>query len=771
MLVFLDRISTESYPDIIAIICIPVILAILTIAFPLLTHSRNKVKEQYKSRSIAEQFDKEISNVWLKRLLIISLLSVLIWLLQFPAPYIENKFWSDVIDNSAVILLIISSSLLVFYLFKLISLLNKYHNPDKLIKRLERCFKKKTSKRLVPISELFYYSIREEDEVLSKYIITFLNDNIEHFKSDESTESVIYIPEFYDLVYYSNIEIAKQTKKLSSIFNNLVMLDYIVKDLRNRGISEEAYYCIWHSLLQLIFYDNQEMIYSYWSSAHQVLVFHQNDFEYNNFLYSENINNTPQIERFKEFHYLLGALLLYSEKYKLLSKCIRFTHSQPSRYVLVPNDMEDLINEYTNLKTGVSSPIYYQLRFTFPELTGVAANDYIIMWLNRYFAILFIRQYQMKYEYTVSYDCNNLPSLDGKNNEELVHLRNRMEVMKRNVEYYLDDSNREILKELGLDDFNKGYLLNKETPPNPIEDLSTYISNIKNKIDEVKITQELSESKIGEFKEVTKKVISNTLNDIGKALNTQVVREDEIIYPNYIGRSKRDILSKGGFVDNQDILYFNSTSITAKGLASDIKYNFSVSFGRAVKKSYSVYRDSLFDALDKLELNENHIIAAIGLNVEMVAGYYSKKSKIEKESDNIYFLSNKRVRIAIITLSSISFESLNNSLIVLKKSDLPYLKKHDVDNKLKEKYKLEEIDDTNMIYGSIIDLNKDNNIKEEVLKVYSGNEVLDESVLSTVSVSYELRWKKDACATQIQVFSPYETKGDITVIDDIKPIN
>lgn len=68
MEVFLERISDNTYPNLIGIICVPLILAILTIAFPLLSSSWERIQNKYRSRAIAKEFNKETTNIILHQI-------------------------------------------------------------------------------------------------------------------------------------------------------------------------------------------------------------------------------------------------------------------------------------------------------------------------------------------------------------------------------------------------------------------------------------------------------------------------------------------------------------------------------------------------------------------------------------------------------------------------------------------------------------------------------------------------------------------------------
>ena len=776
---FFDRLSINNYPDMIGIVSIPLILAILTIAFPLLSTSWDKVKNKYKSRAINKAFDREVINLLFNTFLISSLVLMIVWLLQLPAPNIKNTLLQSLLNKSALILLFSSTLLLAIFLFVFIRLLNVYHNPDRLINRFIKRYTKR-KKGFKCISELFYFSINEEDETLSRSIISFLYEEFYKYQNDDTNEAIVYPTELYELIYKSNMIISKQEKKLSSIFNSSIMFDLVISDFKDFKISNNTYSIMWRSLLEALFYDNQTIIFSYWKSAHQtknsaLLNFNKEKSFMRNDKNAQN--KLGEIERYKEFHYVLGALLLYKEKYKLLLRCITFSQSKPIVYQLVPNNFTELIEDFMNIKQGFLDPFYYESKQPFPDLSGgVDSNDYIVMWINRYFALLFLRQYQLRYEYTFNFGSKSLPSLTGKSIKELSYWKERMEILKWNVEYYLKDENKNILNELGLNiaDLEETCRINGDTPPEPLMEIDDYIESIKAEYNNQKESQPIDKSKEEEFKGITVEIIKKTNDEIEKALNQKEINREYIQHPKfplYIGGLRADILPKGAFADdNQDISYSGTSSLTAKGVSTEMKYYFASSFSRAIRKTYAVYSENLFDALDRLQLNKEYIIIDINVNLIWVASFNNRESNIEIKENEMFYISEKGEKVQLVSLAAAPYESVNHSLFILKRTDLPSLIKHDISEKLIKDYNLDELDIENKIYGRVIPLNKEEAIKKKVSETYKGKEKLSESVLSVVAINYELRWRKDAKAIQIQIFSSFERKGDITKIEDIEAV-
>lgn len=80
------------------------------------------------------------------------------------------------------------------------------------------------------------------------------------------------------------------------------------------------------------------------------------------------------------------------------------------------------------------------------------------------------------------------------------------------------------------------------------------------------------------------------------------------------------------------------------------------------------------------------------------------------------------------------------------------------------------MDSETKLYGSIIDLNASKMIREE-LKPTNAEKDLRKSVLVTLSLSTEIRWKKDIPLTMIKMYSKFREQGLPNTIKDIKKIN
>lgn len=112
-----------------------VVIAILGIAYPILLQVIARLDETYSSNLIIDLFEQEPRLKWFKVQLYISLFLILIWSLQLK-PLEAFSGLGFVIDNSATLLVVISSTLLVISFILLVKRIFTYYVPSKFVNYL-----------------------------------------------------------------------------------------------------------------------------------------------------------------------------------------------------------------------------------------------------------------------------------------------------------------------------------------------------------------------------------------------------------------------------------------------------------------------------------------------------------------------------------------------------------------------------------------------------------------------------------------------------------
>lgn len=122
-----------NYADVISSFAIPMVIAIFALAFPLLFQTASRIDDKYNSTLLIKVFRKD----WISKWFIYTLLSALIccglWILQLPRLIDCGEVINILIDNSALILLFVSTVILVVMTICSLWLMYVYYMPDKLL--------------------------------------------------------------------------------------------------------------------------------------------------------------------------------------------------------------------------------------------------------------------------------------------------------------------------------------------------------------------------------------------------------------------------------------------------------------------------------------------------------------------------------------------------------------------------------------------------------------------------------------------------------------
>ena len=137
--------------------------------------------------------------------------------------------------------------------------------------------------------------------------------------------------------------------------------------------------------------------------------------------------------------------------------------------------------------------------------------------------------------------------------------------------------------------------------------------------------------------------------------------------------------------------------------------------------------------------------------------------KIKQDKKEWYYKN-----IKIFEVGNLPQSSLNSSLFVMRKNDLPCMKFKDVSEKYKNDYNLKKIDDDYCIYASLNDLN-DKKLKGN--ERYYNRKNLSDCVLTYVGINVEIKYNANAKCIQLKEFSQFEDKGSANSINDVLPFD
>ena len=236
-----------NYPDIISYAFIPMIIAIFALGFPLLIQTITRIDDKYSSTKLIEVFRQEtITNIFIWSL-ILSICFYIIWLLQIP-PFAN---WGLLIDNSALILLGLSTIVLIISTFLIVHLIHIYFVPEKLTNRLIQVHNNtKNEKRKTlyfeAISKILFYSINKADEPLARTLLEFYYEAFILFRKEKEGEPIEYPQEYYDAIFEANELLCCRKKKTISYFNDSTLFHLFLDEYQKTVISPPTYNFLWN---------------------------------------------------------------------------------------------------------------------------------------------------------------------------------------------------------------------------------------------------------------------------------------------------------------------------------------------------------------------------------------------------------------------------------------------------------------------------------------------------------------------------------------------
>lgn len=556
----------NNIEEVVSVFCIPTIIGIFTFATPLILQTISRIDDKYESTLLAKLFVKD----WVCRTFIGigmgSFVSLLLWMLNLPrvVDWGVVNIW---IDNSASLILLILVIALIIAACGILYLTYTYYIPKKLVARLQTQCKTYPNERIYfdGVSKVLNYSISKADEELARQTYSAIIDVLIKTRANKSGQEVIYPDEFYDAVFEANERLLKRERKTLSYLNEDSMVPILIDEAQQTIISDKTYQYMWLGLRQAVLYNNSEAIKAYWEKAHQYANFaldrihpeYDKDF---NVVNKEALDRQKTIkEKFVEFHYALGGLLLYHKMYDTLEYIMSWTNQQPPKYILVPSTMSEVINMYMQIafKDGIRGYIYYESHYPFIGVRGVNASDIIRFWIKKYMAVLFLRQYTLHSHYIYE-DTLQLPHIPESMSEKYAW-NNELNVLKDLLHELCED--KETLNALGLQHMSDTQWFVEKGKTVPSELIESFKAQLVDNMEQTRREQSVSETKLKEFYNVTRDILHRTFLRYQSFFDNPPITCD---YHKITIGGYRQIMDKQAYVEDQEICYTNADCVVAE---------------------------------------------------------------------------------------------------------------------------------------------------------------------------------------------------------------
>lgn len=741
-----------------------IIIGLLGVAYPVLLQVVARLDEKYSSDKIVELFDQEWEIKAFKYSLISSLFFVVIWSLKLPAK-VHVAGLDFFIKNSASLLLAFNSILLVIFFFFFVSKILIYYTPTKfipyLIKRNEKS--ENDFQYFTALSELLFLFIKQQQTNYSKTLSDFFYTAFRKIRDKQLNQPVVYPDLYYEVVYKAIEELAILKEKRNYLLEHRTSGEiWLLGELQGKEISENTYSWMWRNLLLAIRYQQDDLILNHWETCHQYYVYslryiHK---EYDRSPGNFQVSNQDAVDkrlverqRFIEFHYALGGLLTYKERYGCIKRMFSHTQSQPPKYELLPESMFEIFKFYFDMRDPYERKYaWISQQYPFPDLSGLNADYVIQKWIMSYMTILFLRQYTI-FAYLMTMRPLEFPPTPNTQGE-IKQWIDGLDFFKKLVSEHLQ--NKVLLKTLSLD-FITPEWCEENKKPYPITFIETFKSSLESAYNANALNLPISNEKVLQFESSTRTIIESTVDNL-KLINNETTILDSNTDKWYVN-GQRMIQSKDAFSNNPEVHHMEFDSFLASVVSRSLKEGLGETFFYKKTKSFLLKPEDFFKAIDRLAIDDSYVIINFGIDLD----YFINHLKVAELSIEKY----KNINIYSFNGSQL----VRDSFFILKKSDLPNISTQPIGEDIIAKYTLKKISDTINLYSSVIDLNNTSDeIFTENQQEKSGDE-LRKSVLLSIIISTEFKWKKNIEIIQLNQYSDYLQKGIANKLDDVKPID
>jgi len=744
-------------------VCITFISVLLGIAYPILIQITGN--DKYSSEKILELFE----NNWRRRVfipnLVFSLIFVAIYLLRLPPVFtFQNETANTILENSALIILFISTVTLIISFFLIINLVTIFYRTSALIKFLsdqsDAVINKSDFSSFDGLAELLYWSIQHQDSNAAKRLSSYFHNIFQSYREKYATdEPLVYPDRFYSVVYNATEKIVGLER------NTLVFLEirtvggiWLIGEFNVPKISENTYGWLWANVALSLNGNRGDLVMTFWERAHQFFSFNLNyitpDYDYDGdghtYKNQEAIDKrNEERETFLEFHFALGGLLLYKNRPDLIKKIFYYTTSTPPDYVLLPKNMTLIFNMFFKFFDPYERHFpWITHKYNFPGLEGLNADRTIKDWICQYIAVLFIRQMNLHSHYS-----NWEPAEPPRTPAALAEKR----FWAENIKYFKPilekafGENKQLLHDLK-------YNMEKEHYLKKFGEIEKVIVDDFNHEQEAVVPEV---GKIQQFLDGSKQILEKTFKKF-KRLDNETEKIEGIEYDVFNVQGLVNVTNKGTFVED-GVAHLNFDTFLAESAGSNYGDGFFQIFNAAATKKYVFDQENIFKAIDRLKLNAtDHVLLAFGfININ----YYVENLKIPGLTNSSYN------GVAILFFPGRIY-GISNSVFAVSKANLPWLEYKDFDAKTQELYELQPILPEYNVYAGVSDLHTNQPLREQIEKEGNAEDKdLHKSVWQGIMFVTIARFPKTRNIAQILIRNDFENQRKLNKIEDVTQLD
>lgn len=765
-----------------------IIAAILGVAFPIMVQVIGQIDTKYGSIRLVQR----IKRSWQFRFFVISLgiaISVRIYYCFAPPRVVDWGQLNPLVDKSAIFLVISAVIVLIVSLFIFVFSILAYYNPTKWLRKIAGNinpiqFKpQKQKKGDIKSHSTNPYEYKETPEErrfkdwtdLALSVISSKNDDtvqdtiwaiyytlyeyVSAYTRNQAYKEIVFPTYFYNAIVSMNRAICTQERKLVSLHNDNIVTQIFIDDFLRTRISQQSYSCMWMCLLEQLFRNRDDLIFQYWTWAHQHYTtvlsnrLIEGDIADRGIKGLEHTVSAEDVENrendrfeFQLFNTALGGLLLYKECYKLLHDIFYFKQSTFNfSESLIPDSYSRIIDLYLKInQTNYSDIIWLESRYPFIDLRGgVFTNDIIKHWIEKYLAILIIR---VEYMQTIS---------SHRYHAELPGMPDTI-AEKQGLAEQLDRFIGIIKEVVTTIDIHKIDSQLSKTPVT-ISILTDYVKDLRQAIDLQEIEQEPYPEFIQEFLD-TAKTAANNVVEVLKAICNKRTGDIPQPYTCQLGFSYEQVQEKSLYCIGQVYSRNNYAGIVNLFVKGNLYANLGHKLLAHTKKSKICLRTDFLHVLDRLQLEKSHAVIVSSPNYNNWFGDVEKK--LQKVAGDFEY------RYKNTPLFKLKLQSQGTCMWVLRTDDLPKYSLRDVPLNNTFSDAIQRLDEG--VFANIIDLYRHPEIKSRLS--HDGQTNYNKSVLELLDVNINLHYGDNARILRV-VLTDQWSNTPYTSLDDVKSFN
>lgn len=625
--------------------------------------------------------------------------------------------------------------LMVVYAFLLFSRIISYYNVERLHTLIITDYNNAVNQRKKKAEALCFTEwvditpelLFSADDKLAQAIYEVLSDYISRKYQENKGKECEYDQYFYDGISRINETLCKGDRKPISINNGNSILTSLI--FHDSVVSEASYRYLWRNLRTQLFYGKDEWIMEYWKIASQkysLFMKELSQYSINEFTgeqyTSEEIETNKRIrDEFQEFHVMLCAMLLQSEKYDLVNLMLSFTQSEPPSYPLVPSSLRDIIFWFNRINSyNWNNPFYLESKYQMPNMHGITDGK-IAGAANCYLALLVYRLYVIRWTY--GYERVLAAGALPKSLSELANLKQNVEMMRRWLEKIKNNEN--LLKTIfftTIEDatetkYQQGY--SGFADPNKI--IENIIVSIDEAMEKLRAEQPLDD-------EMMEKEEVEVLENMIQAMRPYRFFFNEHFERNicyHLNSSVTMPFSNTAFLKNPDIGHAGVAGCMSEYMLHNFRHLFASSFFSEHSSSdYIISSESLFTAIDRLRLTASHIIISFGIYLDY---FLDRVAGFRKNDDNSFEYNGTQ----IISLPCPT-EFFSQIMYIMRKDDCPYIKFGEPKESDLNDLKLKQFNSDLGLWMSIVQISKNPGVLQEPLKSQLGDSADKHSLFTCI---------------------------------------